>query len=142
MTSSRWLVDKSALARLTLSPDAEEWTTRTRRGLVLIATPTALEIGHSARSAADWHGRVETPPLSLMPVATMTPAAESRALDVQGMLADRGHHRAPSVPDLLIAAVAETSGLIVLHLDKDFDLIASVTGQPVERLALADQEYR
>jgi predicted nucleic acid-binding protein len=58
------------------------------------------------------------------------------------MLADRGHHRAPSVPDLLIAAVAETSGLIVLHLDKDFDLIASVTGQPVERLALADQEYR
>ena len=49
-------------------------------------------------------------------------------------LADRGMHRAPSVPDLLIAAVAERSGLTVLHLDKDFDLIADVTGQPVETL--------
>jgi predicted nucleic acid-binding protein len=38
------------------------------------------------------------------------------------------------VPDLLIAAVAERTGLIVLHLDKDFDLIAEITGQPIERL--------
>jgi predicted nucleotidyltransferase len=30
--------------------------------------------------------------------------------------------------------VAERSGLIVLHLDKDFELIAEITGQPVERL--------
>jgi predicted nucleic acid-binding protein len=37
------------------------------------------------------------------------------------------------VPDLVIAAVAERSGLTVLHLDKDFELIAEVTGQPVER---------
>jgi predicted nucleic acid-binding protein len=54
-------------------------------------------------------------------------------------LADQGRYRAPSLPDLLIAAVliaavAECSGLTVLHLDKDFDLIADVTGQPVERL--------
>ena len=42
----------------------------------------------------------------------------------------------PTVPDLLIAAVAELAGLIVLHFDKDFDLIARVTGQPVERLRL------
>jgi predicted nucleic acid-binding protein len=38
------------------------------------------------------------------------------------------------VPDLLIAATAELAGLIVLHLDKDFELIADVTGQPLERL--------
>jgi predicted nucleic acid-binding protein len=59
---------------------------------------------------------------------------EARAVAVQGMLADRTHHRAPSVPDLLIAAIAELSGLTVLHLDKEFDLIADITGQPVERL--------
>jgi hypothetical protein len=59
---------------------------------------------------------------------------EARAVEVQGMFADRGYHRAPSVPDLLIAAIAELSGLTVLHLDKDFDLIADITGQPVERL--------
>jgi len=50
-------------------------------------------------------------------------------------LADRGRHRAPSVPDLLVAAAAELSGLTVLHLDKDFELIAEITGQPVERLS-------
>lgn len=55
-------------------------------------------------------------------------------MDVQERLADRGHHRAASVPDLLIAATAELSGLTVLHLDKDFELIADVTGQTVERL--------
>jgi len=39
-------------------------------------------------------------------------------------------HRAPSVPGLIIAATAEFAGLTVLHCDKDFDLIAGVTGQP------------
>lgn len=59
---------------------------------------------------------------------------EARAVEVQGMLADRGHHGGPSVPDLLIAAIAELSRLTVLHQDKDFDLIADITGQPMERL--------
>jgi predicted nucleic acid-binding protein len=69
-----------------------------------------------------------------MPVENTTPAAEDRAVEVITDLADRGHHRAPSVPDLLIAAIAERAGLIVLHQDKDFDLIAQVTGQLTERL--------
>lgn len=53
------------------------------------------------------------------------------------LLADSGRHRAPSVPDLLIAAIAETAGLTVLAADKDFDLIADVTGQPVHQLTLS-----
>jgi predicted nucleic acid-binding protein len=40
------------------------------------------------------------------------------------------------VPDLLIAATAELHGLTVLHVDKDFELIADVTGQSVERLVV------
>jgi hypothetical protein len=47
-------------------------------------------------------------------------------------LADRGQHRAPSIPDLIIAATAELAELTVLHLGTDFELIAQVTGQPVE----------
>ena len=39
------------------------------------------------------------------------------------------------MPDLLIAATAESTGLTVLHADKDFDVIAELTGQDVERLA-------
>jgi predicted nucleic acid-binding protein len=42
----------------------------------------------------------------------------------------------PSPSDLLIAATAELSQLTILHVDKDSELIAGVTGQPVERLAV------
>lgn len=49
----------------------------------------------------------------------------------------QGQHRPPSVADLLIAAIAEAAGLGVLHVDKDFDLIGAVTGQPVQRLGHA-----
>ncbi len=52
-------------------------------------------------------------------------------------LADRGQRRGPSIPDLIMAAAAELAGLTVLHLDKDFEIIADITGQPVERLKLS-----
>jgi len=70
----------------------------------------------------------------VVPLEYLTPAIEDRAIEVQALLADRGEHRAPSIPDLLIAATAELAQLTVLHLDKDFDVIAALTGQPVERL--------
>jgi predicted nucleic acid-binding protein len=128
-----WLIDKSALVRLSASKDAELWVDRIGRGLVRITTVTLLEVGFSARSGPELRAAGQRPPLSLMPVENLTPAAEGRAVEVQMILADQGRHRAPSVPDLVIAAVAERSGLTVLHLDKDFELIAEVTGQPVER---------
>ncbi len=57
-------------------------------------------------------------------------------MEVHALLAHRGHHRSPSVPDLIVAAIAELTGVTVLHVDQDFELIAGVTGQPTERLAL------
>ncbi|BCR82057.1 PIN domain-containing protein [Arachnia rubra] len=77
------------------------------------------------------------PPLSLMPLEFLTPTLEERAWEVQMLLADRGQHRAPSIPDLLIAATAERLGLTVLAVDKDFDPISEVTKQPVEQLGLS-----
>ena len=71
-----------------------------------------------------------------MPVEYQTPVIEDRAVQVQMLLADRGQHRAASIPDLLVAATAEIVGLTLLHVDKDFELIASLTGQPVERLRI------
>src|SRR5689334_22519225 len=134
MAMTTWLIDKSALARLAVSPDAAEWAARIERGLVRISTVTRLEVGYSARSGSDLRGGFAHPPLSSMPVEYMTPTIEDRSVEVLTLLADRGQHRAPSVPDLIIAATAELAGLTVLHLNKDFDVIADVTGQPVERL--------
>lgn len=69
-----------------------------------------------------------------MPVEYLTPAIEDRAVEVQAILAERGHHRGPSIPDLLLAATAELARLTGLHVDHDYELIAEVTGQPHERL--------
>jgi predicted nucleic acid-binding protein len=132
-----WLIDKSALVRLGISPDAAQWADRIERGLVRIATVTRLEVGYSARSGPELRAGLRQPPLTSMPVEYLTPAIEDRAVEVLALLADRGQHRAPSLPDLIIAAIAELAALTVLHLDKDFEIIADITGQPVERLSEA-----
>ncbi len=134
MEVSDWLIDKSALVRLGDSSDAAEWANRIERGLVRIATVTRLEVGYSARSALRARAAFQTPPLSVMPVEYVTPTIEDRAVEVQLLLAEQGQHHAPSIPDLIIAATAELAGITVLHVDKDFDLIAGLTRQPVERL--------
>jgi predicted nucleic acid-binding protein len=131
-----WLIDKSAYVRLQLGQVAnhDQWSARISRGLVRLSTITRLELGYAARSGDAGRQQFASPPLSLMPVVHLTPAIEDRALEVQLLLADRGQHRAPSIPDLLIAATAEKAGLTVLAADKDFNPIATITGQPVETL--------
>lgn len=132
-----WLIDRSALIRLAASPDAAQWAARIERGLVRITTVTRLEIGYSARSGEELRAALRHPPLAAMPVEYQTPAIEDRAVEVLTLLADRGQHRAPSIPDLIITATAELAGLTILHLDKDFEVIAAITGQPLERLNVA-----
>ena len=55
-----------------------------------------------------------------------------RALDVQAALWRSGQIRAVGFPDLLVAAVAERERVTVLHYNADYDLIAHVTGQPMQ----------
>ncbi len=129
-----WLIDTSALTRLAADPGAGAWAGRIERGLVRMSTVTRLEVGYSARSGADLRSAARHAPLASMPVEYLTPAIEDRAVAVHMLLADRGRHRGPSVPDLIVAATAELAGLTVLHVDKDFELIAEVTGQSTERL--------
>ena len=136
MEVSGWLIDTSALARLATSPDAAAWAERIDRGLVRIATVTRLEVGYSARSRTSLRAAASLPPLASMPVEYQTPVIEDRAVEVQTLLADQGRHRAPSVADLIVAATAELTALVVLHVDKDFELIAEITGQATERLIM------
>jgi predicted nucleic acid-binding protein len=133
---SGWLVDKSALLRLERSEDDELWAERIGRGLVRVSTVTRLEMAYSARSGQDLRLIASSVTVRSLIREFLTPAIEERALEVQALLADRGQHRAPSIADLLIAATAELRSLAVLHLDRDFELIAEVTGQPVESLRI------
>jgi len=85
-----------------------------------------LEVGYSARTAAEWDDLVGALD-AFDPVAT-TAAHVRRALQVQRLLAQRSQ-RGRKIPDLLVAAAAEELDISVLHYDADFDLIATVTGQ-------------
>lgn len=125
-----WLVDTSAL-RPHVPAFADVLIPRVVAGLVYICLVTELEVGFSARSAADF-ARIEKDVLDLLNHIVLPVRAESRAREVQRALIAKGQHRAVAVPDLIVAAVAEIEGLTVLHHDGDFDLIAEVTGQPVE----------
>ena len=61
------------------------------------------------------------------------PADWDRILEVHRLLAASGacHQRSVSVPDLIIAAVAERHGATLVHHDEDYERIAAITGQPV-----------
>jgi len=96
-------------------------------GLVALCGPVIFELGYSARSASDHRSLVDR--VDAFERAPTTDGDHRRALEIQSALVERGQHRAVSMVDALVASVAETRGLTVLHYDKDFDLIAGVTGQ-------------
>jgi predicted nucleic acid-binding protein len=89
-----------------------------------------LEALFSAQSAQDY--RRQRMMLDAMPRVGVNEKVIDRALDIQQRMVELGTHRAASVPDLILAATAETNGLVVLHYDGDFDLIANATGHPSE----------
>ena len=62
----------------------------------------------------------------------VTEADHERTREVQAELSARGQHRAVSLVDALVAAVAEARGLTILHYDADFELLADITGQAHE----------
>lgn len=130
MAVTRWLIDKSALARSARPEVARVLVPRIDRGLIGIALVTELETGFSARSTAD-HDAVLALIARLIPIV-MPVRAEQIARQTQRRLVERGQHRAVAVPDLLVAATAQAADLTVLHYDADFDLISAATAQPVE----------
>ncbi len=123
------LVDTSVLTRLRFAPVREQIESRANVGELARAGISDLEIGYSARSAAEWDRLVAA--LTVFDLIETTAEHVQRARQVQRMLAAK-HQRGRKLPDLLIAAAAEANGLTVLHYDADFDRIAAVTGQPCE----------
>lgn len=128
------LVDKSAWVRLDRSPDPR-WQASLLAGSLAVTGIAVLEILVGSRSSAEFDD--DRLNIKALPRMAVTEQIIDRALDVQGLMVGRGTHRAPSPADLILAACAEANSLTVLHYDKDFDLIADVTGQPMEWVASA-----
>lgn len=130
MGVATFLIDTSALSRLTKSPVAARVNPLIEKGLLAICPAIEMELIVGARNPADcidireWFLGFER--------LTTPDWVWDRAIEVQCALVDKSEHRTVRLPDLVIAATAERHGAALLHYDRDFDRIAEVTGQPTE----------
>jgi predicted nucleic acid-binding protein len=125
----KYLVDTSVLTRLADSEVRAGVEPRLEAGLLARASISDLEVGFSARNAAEWDRMMEA--LDVFDLVEVSADDLRRARQVQRLLANK-HQRGRKIPDLLVAAAAEAHDLVVLHYDADFDRISAVTGQPSE----------
>ena len=123
------VVDTSVLTRLGAAAIRAEVEPRADAGELARVGIGDLEVGFSARNSGEWDRLMEA--LTVFDLVETTADHVRRACQVQRILAAR-HRRGRQIPDLLVAAAAETRGLAILHYDAGFDRIAAVTGQRCE----------
>ena len=130
---TRYLLDKSVLARMGNEAVRRRVGPILERGDAVTCSIVDLEVLYSARNASD-HEQIRRRRALAYQRIELNEVIFQRAIAVQGELAKSGHHRVP-IPDLVIAAAAESAGVAVLHYDHDFEIVAQTTGQPVEWIA-------
>jgi predicted nucleic acid-binding protein len=126
---TRYLADKSALARLHLPAVREELEPLMMRALVGICGVTELEMLYSARNIQERARMKEQLEASLDRIDVPGDIWE-HAAEIQEALTEQAQHRSASIPDLIVAATARARGLEILHYDRDFETIARYTEQP------------
>ena len=125
----KYLVDTSVLTRLGDSRVRAGVEPRLEAGVLARASISDLEVGFSARNAAEWDRMMEA--LGVFDLVEVSADDLRRARQVQRLLAAK-HQRGRKVPDLIVAAAAEAHDLIVLHYDTAFDGSSAITGQASE----------
>lgn len=133
MSTARFLIDTSGLFRILQQEQRKAWSDFLAAGVIAVCPIVELEFLFSARSLAD---RLRKQQLlrEVFAWVPMSDRAYERAEQVQQQLTERGAHRSAGAVELLIAATAERSQLIILCDDRDFELVSAVTGQPVRRV--------
>ena len=125
-----FLADASAIARYRRTQVAVRLDPLVIAGLVATCGVVDLELLAAARGQAEYSKLAAARRASFEWLPTEDLDIR-RALETQAALAERGPHRV-GWPHLVTAAVAERHGVMLLHYRPDYDLIAEVTGQPVE----------
>jgi predicted nucleic acid-binding protein len=123
------IADTSVWAR---KDDLPEFGMRFIAGLIGVTDMIVLELLYSARDAADYEHMERD--LRGCELYRVEPQDWDEGRRVWRELLRRGggpRHRQVGHQDLLTASMAARHGLTVVHYDADYDLIASVTGQPV-----------
>ena len=122
MARALYLADTSAFARLSKPAVLAVVAPLIALGAVAVCAPVMFELGYSARNRSDYVSLMER--LEAFECMPVTDGDHRRAVEVQRLLVERGQHRSLSLVDGLVAAVAETRQLSVLHYDADFEIVA------------------
>jgi predicted nucleic acid-binding protein len=133
-----FLADTSVWTRRRHPSIAPWFDVSVAEGDVAMCEMVALEILHAARTAAEYTQLERA--LRALPWMAIDARVTARALEISGLLAERGnaHHRSVKHADLFIAATAEVHGVELVHYDRDYDAIRQVTGQPARWVAPRD----
>ncbi len=129
-----YLIDTSAWSRIRAPSVEKRLLAILRAAAAATCLPLDLEDGRSARNLRDAM-TIRARRAEVMTDLPITPAVATRARDIQLALSQRGHHRAASPADLIAAAAAAEYGAIVMHYNRDFDLIADAGGPRSEWVA-------
>jgi predicted nucleic acid-binding protein len=128
-----YLADTSMIVRLRHSQAlAPGWVDAVQAGLVGVCPAVESELVRAVASKADRDQLRRT----LRGLFTWHPMPDRiwRFVErTQDELVNVGRHRGPSVVDLLVAGTAQAWDLTVLHVDADFETIATVTELRTQR---------
>jgi predicted nucleic acid-binding protein len=124
-----YLIDTSAHARLGHAKVRRVIAGLLTDGAAATCVTVDLEAGYSGRNFPEVRHIHEVRRSMYVPLPINEKIAR-RAREVHVLMAERGHHRAAGVIDLLTAAIAEHHQAVVMHYDADFEHIAATTGQP------------
>ncbi len=124
-----WLIDTSVTARWGRPEVLRALRTVTIPRRIWTCPVLDLEALYSARSPKDYRA-LAAERAGSMRMAPLTADIAARAMAFQAKLARTSQHRGTGPADLLIAATAVEHDLVVLHYDRDFELLGEVCGVP------------
>jgi predicted nucleic acid-binding protein len=131
--TAQYLADTSAISRLQQRKAAMRWTRAVTGGVIAICDPVEMEVLRWVPGGAHRRALQRTLAQSY-PWCVVPEDAWQRVRMLQDQLGDLGQHNGASVVGLLVAVTAQRHGLVVLHDDADYEVIARVTGLRVQRV--------
>jgi predicted nucleic acid-binding protein len=131
--SSRFLADSSAVIRILTGKAGPEWIDAVTAGTIAICDPVELELLRDT-AANTRRPQIQRLLRSTYALAPVPDDCWERALEVQDQLAVTSQHSGASIVDLIVAVTAMRHRLILLHDDRDYEVIARVTSLRTARV--------
>ncbi|MFC7246443.1 PIN domain-containing protein [Catellatospora aurea] len=131
--STRFLADTSAVIRVLTGKADQIWIDAVTAGTVAICDPVELELLRDTATNTR-RPQIQRMIRLLYGWCPVPDDCWDRALRLQDELAVTAQHGGASAVDLLVAVTAMKNRLVVLHDDRDYEVIAHTSNLQVQRV--------